>query len=272
MVKRIQTIDEYYDEDDDELSFYPPSNKDDDEQLVLLACLLILERFFNELQSMTPQDIVDEIDDKAKQLESELIQTARDRVDSAVWDSFMSELIEWNIPIFGYVKQDTTMYEVMDSSITALVNQLRDDIKAKAKFNIVGMSREDFDIKVNFRRAIQRLVDAVSNNLNYSKELSDRQVKNFVYGEDKLYIWQSAHLPNTCQWCLDQEKRPPRLLKDWEFDHPNGHCEKVPIDETYSDEYYLLLAEMGELKRDFAHQSDSVAINRTVRDNYDTYF
>jgi len=245
MVKQIQKIEEYYDEDND-LDFYPPSNKDDDEQIVLLACLLILERYFNQLKSMTPNEILDEVDEQMSSLESELKQTARDRVDSAVWDTFLDDLVKWNIPVFGYVEQDTSMYEVMDTSITALVNQLRDDITTKAVFSADNMSKSDFSIAPNFERAIKRVIDTVGNNLNYSKEKSNRNIKKFVYGEDKLYRWYSAHLPNTCQWCLLQEKKAPRKIDEWELDHPNGHCVLDPIDETYSDEYYLILADMGE--------------------------
>lgn len=252
MVKRLQTIDEYYDEDDDELLFYPPSNKDDDEQLVILACLLILERFFKDIQSMTPETIVDEIDEKIDSLESELKETARARVGSAVWDEFRTELIEWRIPVFGYIEQNTDMYDVMDSSITALVNQLRDDIKSKAEFFIVGMSKDDFDIKVNFRRAIKRINDTVGNNLQYSKELSHREILKFVYGKDALYKWYSAHLPTTCAWCLMQEAMPPRPLDEMPFDHPNGHCEKDVVDgTTYSDEYYMILADLGDTDEDY---------------------
>lgn len=245
MVKEIQTIEEYYDEDD-EIDFYPPSDKDDDEKLVLLACLLILERYFNQLQSMTPQEVLDEIDGLTSSLESDLIETARNKVDSAVWESFVDELTEYKIPVFGYVKQNVSMYPIMDSSITALVNQLRDDIKSKARFFLDNMSNSDFSIIPNFKRVIRRITDTIINNLNYSKEKSNRNIKKFVYGEDKLYRWFSAHLPTTCDWCLMQEKRPPRKIDDWELDHPHGHCGLEPIDETYSDEYYLLLSSIGE--------------------------
>ena len=268
MVKQIQTIEEYYDEDD-EIDFYPPSDKDDDEKLVLLACLLILERYFNQLQSMTPQEVLDEIDGLTSSLESDLIETARNKVDNAVWESFVDELTEWKIPVFGYVEQDTSMYRVMDSSITALINQLRDDIKSKAMFFLDNMSNSDFSVVPNFKRAIRRVIDTVRNNLNYSKEKSHGNIMKFVYGEDKLYAWKSAHLATTCDWCLAQEKRPPRRYDDWEMDHPYGHCEKEPIDETYSDEYYLLLADMGELD---APSGDNEYIAKTARRIYDSNF
>ena len=135
---------------------------------------------------------------------------------------------------------------LLESSITALVNQLRDDIRTKAQFFVDNMSNSDFSIKPNFGRAVKRVTDTVGNNFNYSKEKSHRKILKFVYGDDTLYRWYSAHLPNTCEWCLMQEKRPPRKIDDWELDHPNGHCVLDPVDRTYSDEYYSILADMGE--------------------------
>ena len=246
MVKQFQTIEEYYDGEDDDLFFYPPSTKDDDEQLVLLACLLILERYFNQLQSMTPEAILDEIDEKMESLRSELYETAITKVDSTVWESFMDELIQWNIPIFGKVTQDTSMYESIRVSINSLTNQLRDEIVTKATFFKDNMSKDDFTIAPNFKRAIKKVNDAVGNNLQYSKEKSHRKILKFVYGDDKLYRWYSAHLPNTCEWCLMQEKKKPRKIDEWELDHPNGHCVLDPVDRTYSDEYYLILSEMDK--------------------------
>ena len=243
MVKKNQSIEEYYDEDDDELSFIPPSYFESDEKLVLIACLLLLEQRYRLLESMTPSEVMDEIDEIMDSLEDELKKTAQTKVDDAVFNSLREELIDYSIPIFGYVDVDESMYPIMLTSITGLVNQLRDDIKAKSMFFDDNMSNSDFDITPNFRRAIQRVVDGVGNNMVYAKEKTHRNVMKFVYGEDKLWRWLSAHLPNTCEWCLMQEKEAPRRIDEWELDHPHGHCELDVVDPTYSPEYYALLIE-----------------------------
>ena len=66
MVKIIQEIEEYYQSDEDDNDpyslFYAPSYYDIDEQLVIVACLMLLEQRYRVMQSMTPQEIVDEID------------------------------------------------------------------------------------------------------------------------------------------------------------------------------------------------------------------
>lgn len=271
MVKQVQLIDEYYDdEDDDELLFVPPSYYESDEQLVLFACLLLLKQLYEDLEPMTPQEIVDEVDDLLDTFESDFIKTAKGQIDSAVWESLKHELTEWNIPLFGnYVAQDTSMYSIMENSIKSAVNQLRYDLKAKSQFFVENMSKGMFKIIPNIKRAMRSLIDAVGNNMGYSKEKTHRNVLNFVYGDDKLYAWRSAHLSTTCDWCLAQEKRPPRLLKDWEMDHPHGHCVLEPIDETFSNEYYALLSDMGELD---APSGDNDFIVNTVRRDYDNYF
>ena len=271
MVKQVQLIDEYYDdEDDDELLFVPPSYYESDEQLVLFACLLLLKQLYEQLQPMSPQEIMEEVDDLLDTFESDFIKTATGQIDSVVWDSLREELVEWNIPVFGnYVVQDSSMIPIMEDSIKSTVNQLRYDLKAKTRFFVDNMTKDLFSIVTNIKRAMRGLIDAVGNNLGYSKEKTHRNVLNFVYGNDKLYAWRSAHLSTTCDWCLAQEKRPPRLLKDWELDHPHGHCELVPIDETFSKEYYALLSDMGELD---APSGDNEFIVNTVRRNYDNYF
>lgn len=241
MVKKNQTIEEYYDEDDDELSFIPPNYFESDEKLVLIACLLLLEQRYRLLESMSPSEVVDEIDSIMDSLESELIETARTKVDDAVFNSLREELIDYNIPIFGYVEVDESMYQIMADSIKGLVNQLRDDLKVKSQFFEDNMSNTDFDIAPNFRRAIQRVVDGVGNNLIYSKEKTHRKVLKFVYGESTLYKWYHMNDSRVCDWCIAQGKEAPRRIDDWELDHPRGRCILEPIDTTYSNDYYSLL-------------------------------
>ena len=243
MVKQVQLIDEYYDdEDDDELLFVPPSYYESDEQLVIFACLLLLKQLYERWESMTPQEIGDEIDGILDEFESELVETASSKVDSAVWDSLREELVEWNIPIFGnHVQQDTSMIPIMVASLTALINQLRDELSVKSQFFSENMSKDDFSITPNFKRAVQKLNDAVGNNLLYAKEKSHRNVLKFVYGDDKLYKWYHMNDSKVCDWCYAQGKEAPRRIDEWELDHPHGRCILEPIEDTYSAEYYALL-------------------------------
>ena len=243
MVKQVQAIDEYYESDDDDpLSiFFAPTYYETDEQLVLIACLLLLQQRYMLLQSMTLQDIVDEIDDICDSLYNELSDTAYNKASKHIEDYFNDLLEDYNIPP-NYVKMDTSMLEIMDDSIVGVVYQLRDELKVKSKFFLDNLSKDSFNILPNFKRAVQKLNDAVGNNLIYGKEKSKRNIQKFVYGKDKLYRWLTMNDDRVCEWCLYQQSLPPRTIDEMPLDHPKGRCVLDPIDYTFSDEYYLMLA------------------------------
>ena len=246
MVKQIQTTDEYYEpyeDDDDPLAiFSAPTYYETDEQLVLIACLMLLEQRYRLMQSMTPQQIVDEIEDIISSLESELLETATNRATSHIRDFFEKILESFSIPNTSYVSMDTSMIEIMRDSITALTGQLRDEIKVKSKFFRDNLSKDNFNLLPNFKRAVRKLIDAVGSNLIWGKEKSKRNVYKFVYGEDKLYRWMTANDDKVCNWCLVQQSLPPRTIDEIPLDHIHGRCELEPIDYTYSDRYYVMLA------------------------------
>ena len=244
MVKRIQELEDYYnldEDDDDENLFYAPTRFEVDEQLVIVACLMLLEQRYRVLKSMTLQRIVDEIDDMIDSLNVELTDTALSKIDVAVYDYFDEQMRFYNVPD-KYASQDTSMYDIIDESITTLCNQLKGEIKQKSMFFEDNLTKDTFNILPNFKRAVQRTIDAVGGNLIYSKEKSKRNVEEFVYGKDKLYYWITANDDKVCEWCRLQEKMPPRTLREMPLDHWNGRCEHEPVDFTYSDEYYVMLA------------------------------
>lgn len=243
MVARIQEIDEYYhnEDDDDSDLFYAPTYFEIDEQLVIVACLMLLEQRYRVLKSMSPQRVVEEVEDIIDSLNEELTDTALSKIDSTVHDFFRDLLDDYNIPD-GYVEQDISMYDIVDESITTLCNQLKGEIKQKALFFKDNLSNSTFNILPNFKRAVQKVVDAVGNNLIYSKEKTHRNVDKFVYGEDKLYYWLTANDDKVCAWCRMQESLPPRTLDELPLDHPKGRCVREPVDYMYSNEYMIMLA------------------------------
>ena len=226
MVTQYQTIDDYFhldDDNDDETLFYAPTHYPIDEQLVIVACLMLLEQRYRVLKSMTPQRVVDEIDEIIDSLNVELTDTALSKIDSTVYDYYNKLMNQYNIPD-KYVEQDKSMYDIVTESINTLCEQLRGELKQKAMFFKDNMSNSDFDVLPNFKRAVQKVIDAVGNNLNYSKVKSRRNVYDFVYGEDKLYYWLTANDDLVCGWCRMQESLPPRTLREMPLDHPNGRC------------------------------------------------
>ena len=261
MVAQIQKIEEYYqsDEDDDEI-FYAPTYFEIDEQLVIVACLMLLEQRYRVLKSMTPQRVVDEVEDMIDALNIELTDTALSKIDATVKTYFNKLMADYGIPL-KYVSQDTSMYDIIDESITTLCNQLKGELKQKSMFFIDNMTKDTFNILPNFKRARQKIIDAVGGNLIYSKEKSKRNVEEFVFGSDKLYYWLTANDDKVCEWCRMQESLPPRTLREMPLDHWNGRCEHEPVDFTYSGEYMLMLAR-GEYTDDidaFAPSDESMS-------------
>lgn len=247
MVSQIQKIEEYYDlydEDDDDSSlFYAPTYFDTDEQLVIVACLILLERNYRVLKSMTPQQIVDEVEDIIDSLNENLSNTAISEIDLATERFFRKIMSDYGIPLDkNYASQDTSMYPIVEESINTLCNQLKGELKQKSMFFIDNLTKDTFNILPNFKRAVQKVVNAVGGNLIYSKEKSKRNVEEFVYGKDKLYYWLTANDNKVCEWCRVQESLPPRTLREMPLDHWNGRCEHEPVDYTYSNEYMIMLA------------------------------
>ena len=171
MVKQVQLIDEYYQDDDEDDSdlFYAPSYYETDEQLVIVACLILLRQKYLELKSMTPSEVVDEVDNIVDSLNSELVATATSKISDATESYLIEVLNDFSIPQ-GYVNIDTSMLDVVSVSIDTLCKSLAGEIKQKAMFFNDNLSNSTFNILPNIKRAVQKLIDAVGNNLLYSKE------------------------------------------------------------------------------------------------------
>lgn len=247
MVKQIQTVDEYYepyddDEDDPLAVFSAPTYFETDEQLVLIAFLMLLEQRYRLMQSMTPQEIVDEVEEIMASFQTELFETIDSKATTHIRNYFEKVLNEFSIPNTNYVAMDTSMLDLMRESLSNMVNQITGEIKVKSMFFVDNMSKDSFNLLPNFKRAVQKIVDAVGNNLIHGKEKSKRNIYKFVYGKDKLYRWLCVNDMKTCNWCLYQQTLPPRTIDELPLDHPHGRCTIDPIDYTYSDEYYVMLA------------------------------
>jgi hypothetical protein len=201
MVRQIQVSDEYYEpyeDDDDPLAvFVAPDYFETDEQLVLIACLMLLEQRYRLMQSMTPSQVLDEIEDIMDSLEVELDNMSYNQAEAHIRKYFNKILSDYNIPD-GYVDMDYSMLEIMEDSIIGLINNLRDEIKVKSKFFKDNMSKDNFNLLPNFKRAVRKLIDAVGSNLIHGKEKSKRNVYEFVYGKDKLYRWLTANDDKVC--------------------------------------------------------------------------
>lgn len=230
--------DEFY-KVDGKLDFSANSSYDSDEIYVILLCLAYLEEYYTRYNQMTASELLDVVSQDMDTLKSDLLKVISDDGVKSVDEIFDGLLMEYNIPE-DVVKPDYNK-EVMIAGIDALVNQLRDDLIAKATFNLHSLNDGLFDVSPNFKRAISRINDVVGTGLVHAKEKSGRNIFKFVYGEDALFYWVCRNDARTCSWCRSQARSEPRPIDEWELDHPYGRCTLKPVNESFSDDYRLLV-------------------------------
>lgn len=233
-------IEELYESSTEYLSFMPSSGYDSDEQIVILACLNLLEEYYELYQSLTPEEILNRVDDDIEVLTNELSTTAISNINGEVALGFIEELNSYSIPE-DYMTPDSVVDEVVILGLIAGMNQLRDDLKAKATYYIQYRLSTVFNIDPNFKRAINKISDVVGNNLFIAKEAGHRQISRFVYGNETLYRWRCVMDARTCTVCRALSREAPKPLDEWPYDHPHGRCTLEPVNPTYSEDYLLLL-------------------------------
>ena len=239
MTQLTQSTDEYYLQDYTPPDFTANQSYDTDEQFVILMCLALLEAYYELYNNQSPSEILKTITDDMDSFKEELSSEGIRYIQEAVDKVFEEELEEYNIPSSTITPDYNNL--VISAGINALVNQLRDDLKAKAIYYANNLANTPFDVKPNFERAIKRINDVIGTGLIHAKEKSHREVSKFVYGEDALYRWVCVMDAKTCAWCRSQARSEPRKIDEWELDHPFGRCSLVPVTEEFSDDYKLLV-------------------------------
>lgn len=239
MTQMNQSSDEFYLTDYTPPDFTANSAYDTDEQFVILMCLALLEEYYELYHDLTPQELLDTITMDMDSFKDELSSEAKRYVEEAVDKHFNTILEEYKIPS-NTITPDYNETVIL-AGITSLINQLHDDLKAKAIYFANNLANSPFDVNPNFKRAVKRINDVIGTGLIHAKEKSYREVSKFVYGEDALYKWVCKMDAKTCSWCRSQARSEPRVIDDWELDHPFGRCTLVPVSEEFSDEYKLMV-------------------------------
>ena len=233
-------IEELYEPSTDYPSFIPSSNYDSDEQIVILACLNLLEEYYELYQSLTPEELLNRVDNDIEALIRELTTTALSNINSEVSASFIEELNSFYIPE-DYMTPDNVVDDVVILGLIAGMNQLKDDLKAKATYYLQYKLTTVFNIDPNFKRAISKVSEVVSNNLSIAKEAGHRQISKFVYGNETLYRWRCVMDARTCTVCRALSREAPKPIDEWPYDHPHGRCTLEAVNPTFSEDYQLLL-------------------------------
>lgn len=220
----------------------------DDNDEVLLALLYLLEEFYDKYYTKSPSYILSHIDKDIDKLEKNMSNRLSSRsgeyIEDLVYTSMLSYNLTQDMQSKVALEYDIAItLEVAESTLTAILEQFRQDIKTKSLvWQDQGHKVDDFTIKANYNRATKRLTDAIHYYTNTARQKVTRAVQKFVYGNDMLYNWVCLGR-NPCEWCIENSKSPPRKMDEWELDHINGHCALFPASEEYSDEYRKLMGE-----------------------------
>ena len=221
---------------------YKEYDGDLDEKEYGLAILMLLQDFTKKYSSKSYNYIEKHFDDDCKRLEEKLLQVNEKQFEKYENAQVKNQLTIENIPPKNHNKVNlkydvATTKRVAETTIKNIITNLRNEVKLNIQVMKDNGRDEDFNIEPKLKQAIQRIKRCVKYTTGKVSQRVRRGMLGFKYGEDMLYTWQSAHLDETCGWCLHQEALEPRRREDWEEDHLYGHCELIPLEEKLSAPY-----------------------------------
>ena len=249
MVTEIPSLDEIFGRTND--SFDPDNpdvdeEMDTDEQLMYVALFVILAKLYSDFEHKSIDYVVAKFPNAVTKAGTKLVETSKTELTKIIEDHKIEVLKEFKIheKVIPKVKLDYDMkptFSTMNLSIKGAINQLKDDVAAKASAFKAGMGvKEDFNLKANFKRAARRTKNFVKYNGQFAKQKITRAAQKMRYGSKMLYYWVVA-FHNTCNWCFALARLPPKPIKEWPYDHPNGRCTLVPASNDSSEEYLRYL-------------------------------
>lgn len=226
-------IDNYLDDSDLEV-------KEDDEKIkeIIAIALALLEEFYLEFQFSDEYEIASEnfkyeVDSFNNDLKELLV---------TLFLSYIVEVqrlqdIEYVLPT-GTVETKIDIVPVIESGVDSVTNTLYSDLKNKADFyKELAIVTGQFSLHSNFRRAVKKLRNVISNNAHHVQKVIEREYLTFVYGQEALFRWRCSGI-NTCAWCYEIEAMGAMPLSWFPVDHVNGRCVLIPVNPNeYSDEY-----------------------------------
>lgn len=243
-VREVPSYEEFYGLIDNEIldEEFDSNEKDEKIKQIIAIALSLLQEFYlihqydNEY-FITSDYFKEELNDFNQFLKENLV---------VLFNKYFQEItdelnIKYNLPE-GTVTPTVDLESVIDSGVDSVTDTLYSDLKNKADFyKDVAIITGVFSLHSNFRRAIKKLTNVVSNNAQYTAHVIDRQYLSFVYGQEALFQWNVSGV-NTCPWCYEMEAMGAMPLSWFPVDHPNGHCWLTPVNSNeYSEEYNNLM-------------------------------
>lgn len=253
MVTDTPTTDELFGQDDTPttplgLEEFIPTTEEIDEQMMLVAILALYLGIYQEYQYKSPDYVISHLPASIKELEEKVQRTTYKELETLT-TTFKTTVLEGygihkrvmpQVPVSFDLKGTL---DVVKSSVTGTLNQLRDDIITKAQvFKDTSMAVKDFNLQSNFKRAINRTKRFVKFNAQTVKQKVTRGVQKFVYGAAMKYFWVVSGR-RTCEKCYALARLPPATIDQWPLDHPNGGCTLKPESDKTTTEYQGYLEE-----------------------------
>lgn len=245
MVSEVPSFEEFFGLNHDGLTYtdwVESKEKDTDVLMIINAILIILQEFYNEHRYDTPKEWLNdsmkkEFNNLNKEIYTELLESLDNYIE-LVQEKYDAK---YKLP-YGKVEAEVYYDDIINSGVDTVVDTLYNDIRHKADFyNSMTLTTGIFTIEANFRRAIKRLSDIISNNAHHGEKIVERKYLEFVYGEDALFDWIPSGI-NTCPWCYAIAEECPLPLSSLPVDHINGRCSIVPhYPDKYSTEYVDLM-------------------------------
>ena len=224
---------------------YKEYEGDLDEKEYGLVMMQLLYDFTKKYSSKSYDYIEKHFDDDCVKLEEKLLQLNEKQFEKYENAQVKNQLLKENIPSKNHKKVNLdynikTTKTVAETTIKNTIQNLRNEVKLNIQVMKDNGREQDFNLEPKLKQAIGRIKRTVKYETGKISQRIRRSVQGFKYGEDMLYTWQSAHLENTCGWCLHQETLEPRRREKWEEDHLNGNCELIPISNKLSAPYQEL--------------------------------
>ena len=120
------------------------------------------------------------------------------------------------------------------TKLEGITNELSSDIKSKAYFLKSRSADDIFDVKSNFRRAVERTKTMSESGFKNVKGKAVRHSQIFLYGDPDAY-WVTAHDSRVCIFCRTVEAASPMPLSWMNFwpMHPKcgQRCRIVLVDD-----------------------------------------
>lgn len=239
-VHEIPSYEEFFGLIDDYVDDKDLETKEDDKKIkqMIAIALALLEEFYIEFQFSDEYEIASEnfryeMDSFNKDLK-ELLVTL---FTSYILEVQKTQDIEYVLPT-GVVETNIDVIPVIESGVDSVTETLYVDLKNKADFyKEMAIVTGQFSVHSNFRRAIRKLQNVISNNAHHVEKVVEREYLSFVYGQDALFRWRCSGI-NTCAWCYEIEAMGAMPLSWFPVDHINGRCVLIPANpDKYSDEY-----------------------------------